>query len=238
MIEIRSNGAESPVADDRQTVLSGIPGRTEAALNRATRDAVDPDHAAREAHPQQAGRKMMRGLLQDGLDLNALREVRATDVTSRGRRRHGTIDAGRTRTLTTVFGQVMTERPAYRNSKEPNPYSADAWLRSLPDRYLPSMRGLIARQVANAVLPAAQAAIDAFRGVATGSAQPTGDFAAHVRAYYDRRVPEEARPSSDALMMQAAGEGIPMQPEHRKTQGRSAPPEGLRDHLRMPARER
>ena len=65
-----------------------------------------------EARLQVDGRELLRQLLQDHLDLRARRETRPAAVIGAGGVPGGA-EAGRERKLTTVFGQVQTQRVAY-----------------------------------------------------------------------------------------------------------------------------
>ena len=66
-----------------------------------------------EARLQVDGRELLRQLLQDHLDLRARRETRPAAVIGAGGVARGGAETGRERKLTTVFGQVQTQRVAY-----------------------------------------------------------------------------------------------------------------------------
>jgi hypothetical protein len=68
------------------------------------------------------GRELQRRLLQATFDLGAAREQRAQGVVSTAGIRHGTVEEGHGRGVTSVFGPVRVARLAYRNRREPNLY--------------------------------------------------------------------------------------------------------------------
>ncbi len=79
------------------------------------------------------GRELKRQLLQDHLDLRALREEQALPAEGEARRveGRGRIERGHERGLATVFGPVTVRRLAWRAPGLANIYPADAAL-SLP----------------------------------------------------------------------------------------------------------
>jgi hypothetical protein len=224
MAEIDPDGVERPVGGELAAVLGNTIGRMEEALNWVAAEAGGLDHGVRESHLQVRGREMMRGLLQDSLDLDALREAREQAVTSVAGLVHGTVERGHDRGLTTVFGDVRVTRLAYRHRKEANLYLADARLRLYPDVYSLGIRAMAARLVAGGSYEAAQAEIAAVTGVTVGRRQLTElaeDLADGVGAFYEARKPGVPAPASDALLLQADGKGIDMLPKDRKNGGRT-----------------
>ena len=75
---------------------------------------------------QQAGRELLRQLMQDHLELRAQREQRLHEVTDAEQVARGSVETGHTRALTTVFGEVTVTRLAYRRRGHANLYPADA----------------------------------------------------------------------------------------------------------------
>src|SRR6266542_1321580 len=100
-------------------------------------------HDQLEDHLERDGRQLLRRLLQDHLDLRALREQHAVqDALTRGRVvaitdaegiGHRKVERGHVRHLATVFGTVRVARCAWRADGARNLYPADAAL-NLPDR--------------------------------------------------------------------------------------------------------
>jgi hypothetical protein len=76
------------------------------------------------------GREVQRQLLQDHVDLRALREEQALPAKGEARRveGRGRIERGHERMLATVFGPVTVRRLAYRAPGRPNIHPADAAL--------------------------------------------------------------------------------------------------------------
>ena len=176
------------------------------------------------------GRELQRRLLQATFDIDSAREERAAGVTSAAGIRHGTVEEGHGRGVTSVFGPVRVTRMAYRNRREPNLYPADArWI--LPeDPYSLGMRALAAFHLAAGGFGQAQEVIEARTGVTVGRAQLTGlaeDLAAWTDDFYAGARPGRGGtdlPDTDVIMMQGDGKGIAMRPEHRKSAGRDTAP--------------
>ena len=174
------------------------------------------------AHPQTALPK--QGRTSPG-NRAANSEQRAGLVTSAAGIRHGIVEEGHGRGVTSVFGPVRVTRKSYRNRREPNLHPADARLVLPGDPYSLGMRALAAFHLAAGGFGQAQEVIEARTGVTVGRAQLTGlaeDLAAWTDDFYagrSRDAEEEEQPDSDVIMMQADGKGIAMRPEHRKGGG-------------------
>ena len=78
-------------------------------------------HAELEAELGAKGRELLRQLHQDHLDLRAEREVRLPEVVGADGAARRYAEAGHSRPLATVFGEVTVERLAYRRKGEANP---------------------------------------------------------------------------------------------------------------------
>ena len=172
------------------------------------------------------GRELQRRLLEATFAVDSAREERAAQVTSAAGIRHGTVEAGHDRGVTSVFGPVRVTRLAYRNRREPNLYPADA-RRILPDDpYSLGMRALAAFHLAAGGFGQAQEVIEARTGVRIGRAQLAGlaeDLAAWTDDFYEERArdADPDLPGTDVILMQGDGKGIAMRPEHRKSGGNS-----------------
>jgi hypothetical protein len=92
----------------------------------------------------QEGRELQRRLLQATFALDSAREERIPHVTSAAWIPHGSVEAGQSRGLASVFGPVRVTRMAYRNRREPNLYPADARQVLPNDPYSLGMRALTA----------------------------------------------------------------------------------------------
>src|SRR4051812_45743709 len=71
-------------------------------------------HAVLEQRLEVAGRELLRRLLQDHLDLRAVREERLASVVGEDAVVRGHAERGHERMLSTVFGQVDVTRIGYR----------------------------------------------------------------------------------------------------------------------------
>src|SRR5260370_30469231 len=86
----------------------------------AAEEAAGLQHADLEEQLDVRGRGLMRRLLQDRLDLTALREERRHDVAGEDGVVRTRAERGRTRPLTTIFGQVTGSRIASPSPGRPN----------------------------------------------------------------------------------------------------------------------
>jgi hypothetical protein len=223
--QVREDGSEAPV-DGELAVALAAPAEQFAGLAAwAAEEAGYLDHGEREKVIGDEGRELQRRLLQATFDIDSAREERAEGVTSAAGIRHGTVEEGHGRGVTSVFGPVRVTRKAYRNRREPNLYPADARQVLPDDPYSPGMRSLAAFHLAAGGSGQAQEVIEARTGVTVGRAQLTGlaeDLAAWTGGFYEDRARDADTdlPDSDVIMMQGDGKGIAMRPEHRKSAGK------------------
>jgi len=223
--QVREDGSEVPLEGELAAALAG-PAEQFAGLAAWTADeAAYLDHGEREKVIGQEGRELQRRLLQATFDVDSAREQRAAQVTSAAGIRHGTVEEGHGRGVTSVFGPVRVSRMAYRNRREPNLYPADARQVLPDDPYSLGMRALAAFHLAGGGFGQAQEVIEARTGVKAGRAQLTGlaeDLAAWTDDFYSQRArdAEEDLPATDVIMMQGDGKGIAMRPEHRRNAGK------------------
>ncbi len=224
--QVLEDGSEVPLDGELAAALAA-PAEQFAGLAAWTaEEARYLDLGEREEAIGREGRELQRRLLQASFDVDAAREERAAGVTSAAGIRHGTVEAGHGRGVTSIFGPVRVTRMAYRNRREPNLYPADArWI--LPaDPYSLGMRSLAAFHLTAGGFGQAQEVIEARTGVTVGRAQLTGiaeDLAAWTDDFYEQRsrdAEEEEQPDSDVIMMQGDGKGIAMRPEHRRNAGK------------------
>ena len=224
---VLEDGSEVPLDGELAAALAGPAEQFAGLAAWAAGEARYLDHGERETVIGEEGRELQRRLLQATFDLDAAREQRAAGVTSAAGIRHGTVEAGHGRGVTSVFGPVRVTRMASRNRREPNLYPADA-RQALPgDPYSLGMRALTAFHLAAGGFGQAQEVIEARTGVTVGRAQLTGlagDLAAWTDDFYEERsrdAEEGEQPDGDVIMMQADGKGIAMRPEHRKNAGKA-----------------
>jgi hypothetical protein len=223
--QVREDGSEVPLDGELAAALAA-PAEQFAGLAAWTADeARYLDHGEREEAIGREGRELQRRLLQATFDVDAAREERAAQVTSAAGIRHGTVEEGHGRGVTSVFGPVRVTRLAYRNRREPNLYPADARQVLPGDPYSLGMRALAAFHLAAGGFGQAQDVIEARTGVTVGRAQLTGlaeDLAAWTDDFYGERARDADTdlPATDVIMMQGDGKGIAMRPEHRKSAGK------------------
>ena len=82
-------------------------------------EAAASSHAELEDELDRRGRELLRQMVQGQLELRALRERRADEVKDADDVRHGAVETGHTRPLTTIFGVVSVTRLAYRRRGPP-----------------------------------------------------------------------------------------------------------------------
>ena len=222
--QVLEDGSEVPLDGELAAALAGPAEQFAGLAAWAAEEARYLDLGEREEVIGKEGRELQRRLLEASFALDAAREERAAQVTSAAGLRHGTVEEGHGRGVTSVFGPVRVTRMAYRNRREPNLYPADArWI--LPaDPYSLGMRALAAFHLAGGGFGQAQEVIEARTGVTVGRAQLTGlaeDLAAWTDDFYEERARDADTdlPATDVIMMQGDGKGIAMRPEHRKGGG-------------------
>lgn len=226
--QVRDDGSEAPLEQELAAALAGPAGQFAGLAAWAAGEAAYLDHGEREKVIGDEGRELQRRLLQATFDLDSAREERAEGVTSAAGIRHGIVEAGHGRGVTSVFGPVRVTRKAYRNRREPNLYPADARQVLPEDPYSLGMRALAAFHLAGGGFGQAQEVIEARTGVTVGRAQLTGlaeDLAEWTDDFYEQRsrdAEEDDQPEGDVIMMQGDGKGIAMRPEHRRNAGKEA----------------
>ena len=160
------------------------------------------------------GRELNRQLLQDHLDLQALREEQALPV-GRDRRRvegRGRIERGHERGLATVFGPVAVRRLAFRAPGRPNIYPAGVALSLPAGRHSHGLRRLAVCEAVRGSYDTAKAAIGARCGRVAGKRQIeelVRSAACDIDAFYAMRVPVPCT-SEVLLVISADGKGIVM----------------------------
>ena len=224
--QVLEDGSEVPADGEVAAALAGTAEQFAGLAAWAADEARFCDLGEREEVIGEEGRELQRRLLEATFAIDAAREERppAPAVSAAGIR-HGTVEAGHERGVTSVFGPVRVSRMACRNRREPNLYPADArWI--LPrDPYSLGMRALAAYHLAGGGFGQAQDVIKARTGVTVGPAQLTGlaeDLAAWTDDFYEQRArdADDDLPDTDVIMMQGDGKGIAMRPEHRRNAGK------------------
>jgi hypothetical protein len=212
-------GASRAAFDALTTTLAGAPAGS------WTHDQLE-DHL--EAH----GRELLRLLLQDHLDLRALRERhavaqgqgRVAPVTDADGIAHRKLEPGHVRRLATVFGTVRVTRCAWRAADARNLYPADAVLNLPAHRHSHGLKRRAAIEAVRGSFHAAQQAIVRACGRVAGKRQVeqlTVTAAGDIDAFYAARVPMPA--SDDTLLcLSIDGKGVVMRPDALRETTRKA----------------
>ena len=130
-------------------------------------EAGSLSHSELEDRLQVESRALLRRLLQDHLDLRAVRESRVTVIGADGAPR-GRVETGHTRGLATVFGPVKVGRIAYRTPGRPNLHPGDGLLNLPVERHSHGLRRLAAIESARGSFEAAAQAIGRVTGQQLG----------------------------------------------------------------------
>lgn len=171
-------------------------------------------HAELEDRLSADGRELLRQLYQDHVSLRAEREQRVEVVDTKGTR-HGSVEGGHCRTLTTVFGEVKIERLAYRHRGSVNLHPGDGALNLPEEKHSHGLRRLAAIESSRGSFDAATEAIERSTGQSLGKRQVeelTQRAAVDIEEFYDTFVPEEGS-STDVLALSCDGKGIVMRPD-------------------------
>ena len=172
------------------------------------------------------GRELERQLLQDHLDLRALREEQALPAKGEARRveRRGRIERGHERMLATVFGTLTVRRLGYRAPGRPNAYPADAALSLPAGRHSHGLRRLAVCEAVRGSYDTAKAVIDRRCGRVAGKRQIeelVQAAAADIDGFYAQCVPLPCT-SEVLLVLSADSKGIVMRPEGLRPATRKA----------------
>ena len=180
-------------------------------------DAAGLTHAELEEQLAARGRELLRQLFQDHLDLRTHRERRIDEtVVDDAGVAHGAVEAGHTRTLSSIFGQVDVERMAYRAKGQTNLYPADATLNLPAGKHSHGLRRLAAIEGARGSFDQTVEAIERATGQQLGKRQ-VEDLAAAAavdfEAFYTTRRPPTSGDDDDVLVLSCDGKGIVMRPD-------------------------
>lgn len=177
-------------------------------------EAAGLSHGELEEQLDRRGRELLRQMLQGQLDLRALREARAAQVADADGVRHGWVETGHCRALTSIFGTVAVTRLAYRHRGHANLYPADAALNLPAERHSHGLRRLAAIEASRGSFQEAKAAIDRATGTSVGKRQVeavTARAATDVAQFYATRGQLPVA-DADVLVISADGKGIVMRP--------------------------
>lgn len=195
-------------------------------------EAAASSHAELEDELDRRGRELLRQMVQGQLELRALRERRADEVKDADDVRHGAVETGHTRPLTTIFGVVSVTRLAYRRRGHANLYPGDGRLNLPPEQHSHGLRRLAAVEGSRGSFEEATAAIARTTGQQLGKRQVetlAARAAIDVEDFYATRRPppgghDDAHDDAhddvhdDVLVISADGKGIVMRPEALRPQ--------------------
>src|SRR5438046_757742 len=171
-------------------------------------------HGELEERIHTEGLALLRQLLQDSLDLRAVREQRLVEVIDADWHRRGVAEVGHERGLATRFGPVTVTRIAYRARGQSNLHPADAALNLPVEKHSHGLRRLAAVEAARGSFADAAAAIERVTGVRLGRRQVEGlaaRAAADIDAFYAADSPDPA--PDDVLVLSFDGKGVVMRPD-------------------------
>jgi len=172
-------------------------------------------HSELEARLDSDGRELLRQLMQDHLNLRAVREQRLPAVRDAEQMDHTCVEAGHRRQLATIFGEVQVSRLAYRARGAQNLYPGDAVLNLPAERHSHGLRRLAAVEAARGSYDESVDAIERASGQQLGKRQVeqlAQRAAVDFDAFYATRQPP-AGTSSDVLVLSCDGKGVVMRPD-------------------------
>jgi hypothetical protein len=194
-------------------------------------EAAGLNHAELEAELDLRGRELLRQMFQGQLDLRTMREKRADQVTDADGVRHGAVETGHTRPLTTIFGAASVTRLAYRRRGHANLYPVDGQLNLPREQHSHGLRRLAAIEGSRGSFEEARAAIGRTTGQRLGKRQVetlAARAAIDVEDFYNTRRPppdnddnnhdDNPDGDQDVLVISADGKGIVMRPEALRPQ--------------------
>jgi hypothetical protein len=182
----------------------------------ASGEAETLHHSDLEEQLEERGRELDRLLYQARLDLTAAREERRHDVTGPDGVVRTRAERGRTRPLTTKFGQVTVSRIAYKAPGRENVHAVDQALNLPEEKHSHGLRKLVAAEAARGSMEDAVAAVTRATGVQIGKRQAEAlarRAAAYVEEFYARRLLKDPPEAGCPLILTFDGKGIVMLPD-------------------------
>ncbi|MGW6202272.1 ISKra4 family transposase [Streptomyces sp. NPDC055089] len=178
-------------------------------------------HAELEEHLETAGREVLRLILQDHLDLRALREEEQVRNTGHPRpvgpdgRPRPWLETGHSRWLACLFGLVRVTRVAHRGPAMSNVHAADEVLSLPAGRHSMCLRRLAVTEAVRGSYDQAQDAVERRCGKVLGKRrleELVAGAAVDIDAFYQSRIPLPCGRDMP-LVIQADGKGVVMRPE-------------------------
>ena len=172
-------------------------------------------HSDLEEYLLEKGPELMRQLVQEYLARRAREEPRLDVVRDAEGVERGSVENGHQRALTTVFGEVVVARKAYRQCGHPNLHPADGELNLPPEQYSHTLRKLAAIEASRGSYDEAVEAIQRQTRQRLGKRQAEElaiRSAVDFEAFYQASAREPCR-IEDVLVLSCDGKGIVMRPE-------------------------
>jgi hypothetical protein len=186
----------------------------------ATVAADELEHGELEVLLEREGRELLRQLLQDRLDLRAVREPRVDSVVDAREAQRPAVEHDHQRQLSSMFGEVTVGRLAYRARGEENLYVADGVLNLPGEHASHGVRRLAARAAAAGSFEDATGQVRERTGLDLGKRQVEElavRAAVDFDAFYAERVTdadeERERGEDEVLVLSCDGKGIVMRAE-------------------------
>jgi hypothetical protein len=180
----------------------------------AGEQAAGLTHAEVEERIHTEGIPVLRQLLQDHFDLQAVREQHLAEVVDAEGQPRGWAQKGRARQLATRFGQVRVTRIAYRSVGQADLHPQDA-VSNLPvEKHSHGLRKLAAVEAARGSFADAAAAIERATTVRIGKRQLevlAAAAAVDVDAFYAAHAPDWCA-DDDVLALSFDAKGVVMRP--------------------------
>ena len=174
------------------------------------------EHSELEARLESKGRELLRLLMQDHLDLRAVREQRLPEVRDAEQVAHSAVETSHQRHLATIFGEIEVSRLAYRARGTENLYPADAVLNLPAERHSHGLRRLAALEAARGSYQDTVDAIARASGQRLGKRQAEGlaqRAAVDFDAFYATRQAPAGASNDDLLVLSCDGKGVVMRPD-------------------------
>jgi hypothetical protein len=171
-------------------------------------------HGELEQQLQADGRELLRQLFQDHLDLRAGREPTLAGVVDADQVPRGRVEAGRARTLATVFGDVRVQRLAYRARGHGDLHPADAALNLPAERHSHGLRRLAAVESTRGSFAEAACSVAGATGQRLGNRQ-VEQLAQRAAVDFDDFYATRSQPLCEAgavLVLSCDGKGVVMRP--------------------------
>jgi hypothetical protein len=195
--------------------FAGARERFETILNWLDGDpSTLLDHGELERQLDIEGRRLLRQLLQDHLDLRGIREIRVKVRDADGNRR-SRVETAHARGLATIFGQVTVTRLAYREPGLMNLHPADAVLNLPVEKHSHGLRQLAAIESSRGSFEGAMQAIERSTGQQLGKRQ-IEDLAGRAAVDFDTFYAQRQAPRGevgDVLVLSCDGKGVVMRPD-------------------------